>query len=459
MEKLENIDKYRPIRLFKNGFYMIGGAKIDYKKLTPELRATLMTKKIYKKNKRIKAKKSAYDTIKTALKPTKVVRKQPKFVTQKFTSEDKLARDQNKLEMDKLGVERFNIENAKLKNDIADKLLDTFKTENKNIRKKAEKMTDKDDLMSIRHDMVEKIKVAKEIAKKVGISEDYIETKGDRTIGIIDNKISRSEDKSKPIISESIADTISKVSDKTYLDDPEKFEQPPIIPVTYKTKVKGERVNVTFDKNAVDMLDGKKKFLLDSITKKDFQTKKESEDLFKELGIWPVPTPKTGSGKEEEIEGCFGYQIDEVLDCLPNYYGAIMQKDLYKTLKEIIEDKPEFFSFVYLIENYRNQGTNHWVAIFYDYEEKEICYYDSFGYDAPIHIKKVIQALPEQLGCECYIKYKYNSVQYQPDESTLCGNYAINYILMRYLGNTHVEASKYNDKKAEAQKEVLFSLV
>jgi hypothetical protein len=163
--------------------------------------------------------------------------------------------------------------------------------------------------------------------------------------------------------------------------------------------------------------------------------------------------PREGNGKailpEDENKGLYDYEIDEFFEGMPNWYGAISKEDLHDLLKKLIDKKPNYFYFIYLIENYQEGKTNHWVAIFFDdVFDNSLCYYDSYGKDAPPDLHKKLDLLLEGMQVEDMIKWKYNTMK-QQGYTTNCGIFTINYIMERLLGHDHKDASKYDDREAD----------
>ena len=189
---------------------------------------------------------------------------------------------------------------------------------------------------------------------------------------------------------------------------------------------------------------------------KDFIMKEYSrtDTLVKSLSDIDV-----GQGNGKEGDGLYDYELNEVMDNIPGYYGALGSEDITSTFKTILKNKPKIFSFIYLIRNYDNGETNHWVSVFVDTVfDMSIGYYDPYGKEASNDLKKNILDLIEDLEIEHYLKWKHNAVQYQEVNTSNCGIFAMNYIVMRTFGHSHKDASVYDETKADQTRKVLYEL-
>jgi len=81
------------------------------------------------------------------------------------------------------------------------------------------------------------------------------------------------------------------------------------------------------------------------------------------------------------------------------------------------------------IDDSKKAGT-HWVAI-YKHNSYNVEYFDSYG------CKVINPNTLKILHNAGYNTYKYNSVKIQSVISSQCGYYCINYLLEKYLNNSH----------------------
>lgn len=170
---------------------------------------------------------------------------------------------------------------------------------------------------------------------------------------------------------------------------------------------------------------------------------------------------KEGLGSATTLRGDSGLydtEIEEIMDVFPGFYGCVDNSELFGMFKQIVNDKPKIFSFIYLYENY-SKNTNHWVAVFVDTVlDTEINYYDSYGKKPPDSLKDKMKYLIEALGVDHYLDWKYNKDKYQGDSSPDCGIYSMYFLVQREFGIPFEKAGDYDDVKAKRARHILYEL-
>ena len=90
--------------------------------------------------------------------------------------------------------------------------------------------------------------------------------------------------------------------------------------------------------------------------------------------------------------------------------------------KDMLPEDIEDGCYVINLQNYFDGNGSHWTALFKN--DKDIDYFDSFGVQPPT---EVIDFIGDKM-------YLYNSMQYQPIYSVLCGYYCVHYLRERAKG-------------------------
>lgn len=110
-------------------------------------------------------------------------------------------------------------------------------------------------------------------------------------------------------------------------------------------------------------------------------------------------------------------------------FGSCIADELCKiNLKELSDDDIRKIGVVFNLDPHDKPGS-HWVAMFCDMNQEGIYYWDSYGYQAPRQVKKLMKRLKKQ-GQDLNIdfKIKENDVRHQYKNSE-CGVYCINFIV------------------------------
>lgn len=182
----------------------------------------------------------------------------------------------------------------------------------------------------------------------------------------------------------------------------------------------------------------------------DIENKQESNE---DIGEFGEDLPKEGKGKNKHQGGLFDFDINNLMSSLPNFYGAISENDLDETLKKIGIDKPNIFSFVYLLHNEKEYNGGHWVGIYCDTKDNKECdYFNSFGEDAPNFLKnKIKNILENYYNLPYMIKWKYNTHTLQLYSSSLCGLITSWVIYQLYFGVPFKIATDHDKYKLNSE--------
>lgn len=154
-----------------------------------------------------------------------------------------------------------------------------------------------------------------------------------------------------------------------------------------------------------------------------------------------------GSGSDKE--GLSDEQIDSIMSQFPNYYGCLSNDNIMETLEKIKIEDPHQFYLLYLKKNKGKVG--HWIAIFCDFDEMEINYYDSFGETADTYLKNKFKILFTGMKIENLMKWKDNHIVQQGD-SDLCGIYCMWFIIQRIFGFSFKQATDWKDIDANEKR-------
>ncbi|NBW36460.1 MAG: hypothetical protein EBR30_15865 [Cytophagia bacterium] len=146
------------------------------------------------------------------------------------------------------------------------------------------------------------------------------------------------------------------------------------------------------------------------------------------------------------------------------YLKTISYDELPDLIDYIIDNKIYKGSFILnLSKRGDNKGYKHWIAIYYDVEEKNkssimsVCYYDSYGEKPNDYIEKQLKKMIDGLDISYYVKYKYNLIKNQNYNSSLCGVFAISFILRMLSGLDFKQSTDYKIMNDDNMKEKLQS--
>lgn len=204
--------------------------------------------------------------------------------------------------------------------------------------------------------------------------------------------------------------------------------------------------------------------------KQEQEQKQEQEKInllkSKEKEIKPIEEvnfdDEQGNGKIKG--GLYDNQIDHIMKNINTYLKTISYDELPDLIDYIIENKIYKGSFILnLSKRGDNKGYKHWIAIYYDVEEKNknsimsVCYYDSYGEKPNEYIEKQLKKMIDGLDISYYVKYKYNLIKNQNYNSSLCGVFAISFILRMLSNLDFKQSTDYKIMNDENMKEKLQS--
>ena len=107
-------------------------------------------------------------------------------------------------------------------------------------------------------------------------------------------------------------------------------------------------------------------------------------------------------------------------------------------INKYLKHNKKYIGIVFNLDKHHQDGS-HWVSMFCNFKKNEICYFDSYGYDVPSEIKRLMKRLKNQHKKynNLDLKLKYNNVRHQYKNSE-CGVYCINFIV-NMLNNVSFE--------------------
>lgn len=142
-------------------------------------------------------------------------------------------------------------------------------------------------------------------------------------------------------------------------------------------------------------------------------------------------------------------------------------------MKQLINNGKKYIGVVFNLDNHKNSGS-HWIAMFCHIPKKEICYWDSYGYQPPREVTQLMNKLKRQgdkldlvsrrkiyssnsnllkfkskKDSKFQIKINKNRHQYKNSE---CGIYCINFIISMLEGKTFENITNHILKDDEMNK-------
>lgn len=150
-----------------------------------------------------------------------------------------------------------------------------------------------------------------------------------------------------------------------------------------------------------------------------------------------LPEEEIGNGDNDNQEGLSDTQLNSIMESLPNYYGCVSNDDLMDILEQIKHDEPEEFYFIYL-------KNKHWIAIFCNFNEKEIDYFDCLGRPSEASFRGKFKSLFSGMKVLHMMKWKDNHIVNQGG-SDLCGIYAMWFIMQRVFGFKFKESTDWEN--------------
>jgi len=140
-----------------------------------------------------------------------------------------------------------------------------------------------------------------------------------------------------------------------------------------------------------------------------------------------------------------------------NYYlGCYSNDQLNNIIKYIKKNDLKKFCFIINSLNSKDyKKLGHWIAVYGDFnEDLSLEYFDSYGNKPNKEFKNKFKKLLEDMQIEHYVKFKYNAVKIQSDNSSSCGWIAIKFLMERLHNIPFDHASQYKKIK-DSEKDVL----
>lgn len=150
---------------------------------------------------------------------------------------------------------------------------------------------------------------------------------------------------------------------------------------------------------------------------------------------------KTGSGKYTAWnDGLFDDQIENILQSKTKRFVPVIMSDEIPSLVKYVNPKTKEFGFVINSTSSKTEG-QHWKAVFLDFINCEINYYDSLVSQPTKEFLKDIKLLIDKVNPTCYMKLKVNLIKSQRDDTNSCGFFASKFIIDRFKNKPFKEAS------------------
>ena len=150
---------------------------------------------------------------------------------------------------------------------------------------------------------------------------------------------------------------------------------------------------------------------------------------------------KTGAGKYTAWnDGLYDDQIENILQSKTKRFVPVIMSDEIPTLLKYVNPKTKEFGFVINSTSSKTDG-QHWRAVFLDFINCEIDYYDSLVSQPTKQFLQDIKLLIDKVNPPCYMKLKVNLCKVQDDESQNCGFFASKFIIDRFKNKPFKEAS------------------
>lgn len=169
--------------------------------------------------------------------------------------------------------------------------------------------------------------------------------------------------------------------------------------------------------------------------------KEESKEESKDGSSESKEGDKTGAGKYTAWnDGLFDDQIENILQSKTKRFVPVIMSDEIPTLVKYVNPKTKEFAFVINSTSSKTEG-QHWRAVFLDFINCEINYYDSLVSQPTKQFLKDIKLLIDKVNPTCYMKLKVNLIKSQRDDTNSCGFFASKFIIERFKNKPFKEAS------------------
>lgn len=154
-----------------------------------------------------------------------------------------------------------------------------------------------------------------------------------------------------------------------------------------------------------------------------------------------------GSGKKERW-GLYDSEINKKMGHWNHFIGTIMRDELPEVLEEAAKNRYEKFGLILNTQAAHEGNGKHWVALYVDLlNDKEICYFDSFGDPPHNEVEEAIKNYVDRLKLPYMLRFKVNSNQLQDNDSSTCGAHAMNFLEDMFTGESFGNATGYEQKK------------
>jgi len=150
---------------------------------------------------------------------------------------------------------------------------------------------------------------------------------------------------------------------------------------------------------------------------------------------------KTGAGKYTAWnDGLYDDEIENILQSKTKRFVPVIMSDEIPSLVKYVNPKTKEFGFVINSTSSKTNG-EHWRAVFLDFINCEINYYDSLVSQPTKQFLKDIKLLIDKVNPSCYMKLKVNLVKTQGDDTQNCGFFAAKFLIDRFKNKPFKEAS------------------
>lgn len=149
------------------------------------------------------------------------------------------------------------------------------------------------------------------------------------------------------------------------------------------------------------------------------------------------------NSKYKKLEPLYTSQIDMMMNSYrPEGYLGVFAVDEIPEIYPSIKDLDQW-GFIYNTDPSTEEG-KHWIAVFFSNNSKDLSIYDSLADPIQKRVIKDLKDAIEKLDLPYLVKLKYNAVRDQRANSVSCGLFAMKYLMSRFNGMSHKEASEYN---------------
>ncbi len=88
----------------------------------------------------------------------------------------------------------------------------------------------------------------------------------------------------------------------------------------------------------------------------------------------------------------------------------------------------------------------HWKAIYFDRKKAEVCYFDSLVSEPTEAVMRGIKQIMRKMADPLYLKFKINRIEFQADDTSTCGPFALKFIADIYAGTPFKVATRFTDE-------------